>query len=263
MEAPERHDAMRHRKIARLVWALLSSFVVESLVFGLAALPAVLFWEWHFDWRITPDWLRILILSMSFIPAYVLFAISLMVFSATAMRLTGWRTRDRLDEPIFAMGWPALDWMRYMVSIHLVKIFAGSVFRTTPVWTAYVRWNGGRLGRRVFINSLGVTDHNLLEFGDDVVLGGDVHLSGHTIEGGRLKTGRVRFGDRVTVGVGAVVGIDVAAGDGCQIGALSLVPKHSTLEAGTTYAGIPVRAIRSSGSSEKESNQGGVARSSP
>ena len=130
------------------------------------------------------------------------------------------------------------------------------------MWTAYVRWNGGRLGRRVFINSLGVTDHNLLEFGDDVVLGGDVHLSGHTIEGGRLKTGRVRFGNRVTVGVGAVVGIDVSAGDGCQIGALSLVPKHSTLDEGTTYAGIPVRAIQSGGSSEKGSKQGGAVRSS-
>ena len=127
-----------------------------------------------------------------------------------------------------------------MISIQLVKIFAGSLFRATPVWTFYLRLNGAKLGRRVFINGLGVTDHNLLVFGDDVVIGGDAHLSGHTVEGGVVKTAGVRLGRRVTVGVGSVVGIGVEAGEGCQIGALSLVPKGATLDAGGTYVGIPI-----------------------
>lgn len=235
---------LRPAQLARLTWALISSFVVESIVFGLSVLPAVVFWEWHFEWLIAPSWLRIVILSMSFIPTYSLFAFSLMVLSAGSMKLTGWRTPVDVELPILGMDWPALDWMRYMFSIHLVKIFAGTLFRATPIWTSYVRWNGAHLGRRVFINSLGVTDHNLLEFGDDVVIGGDVHLSGHTIEAGNLKTGRVRFGRGVTVGVGSVVGIGVEAGDACQIGALSLVPKFSVLDAETVYAGIPVRPIK-------------------
>jgi carbonic anhydrase/acetyltransferase-like protein (isoleucine patch superfamily) len=40
--------------------------------------------------------------------------------------------------------------------------------------------------------------------------------------------------------VGAIVGIGVVAGKGCQVGALSLVPKHTTLEAGAVYAASPV-----------------------
>jgi hypothetical protein len=39
-----------------------------------------------------------------------------------------------------------------------------------------------------------VSDYNLLECGDDVVIGGGVHLSGHTVEAGIVKTARIRLG---------------------------------------------------------------------
>lgn len=225
----------------RVAWCLVSAFFVESVVFGLAVLPAVAFWEWHFRWALSPSWLRIVVLSMAFVPAYLVFAFSLIALSAASTRLLGWRTPEAAELPIRELSWPLLDWARYMISIQLVKIFAGALFLATPVWTFYMRLNGARLGRRVFVNSLGVTDHNLLEFGDDVVIGGDAHLSGHTVESGAVKTARVRLGRGVTIGVGAVVGIGVEAGDRCQVGALSFVPKHAKLEGDTTYVGAPAR----------------------
>ena len=84
-----------------------------------------------------------------------------------------------------------------------------------------------RIGSGVYINSLSISDHNMLEFGDGVVIGESVHLSGHTVEGGVVKTGRVRLGRGVTVGLGSMVGIGVEAGERCQIGALSVVPKNT------------------------------------
>lgn len=231
------------RATARLTWCLVSAFIVESVVFGVAVLPAVAFWNWHLGWDLHPPWLRVIVLSMAFIPAYLIFTLVLMVLSALTVRLLGWRTPERASLPIQELSWPLMDWARYTISIQLVKIFAGSLFRSTPVWTFYLRLNGAKLGRRVFINSLGVTDHNLLDFGDDVVIGGDAHISGHTVESGIVKTASVRLGQGVTVGVGSVVGIGVEAGIGCQIGALSLVPKGETLDAGGIYVGIPVRKL--------------------
>ena len=38
-------------------------------------------------------------------------------------------------------------------------------------------------------------------------------------------------------------GCAVDAGEKCVIGALSVVPKHSTLESGAVYAGAPVKRI--------------------
>lgn len=238
----------KHEKLGlgarlRLLWAVFSIFVVESLVFGLSVLPAALFWEWHLRWQVPHLWLHTLLLTMVFIPAYLLFSFFLMVLSALATRLTGWRAPIDAEMGIDELDWPLLNWARYTISIHLVRIFAGLVFRATPLWTMYMRWNGAQIGRRVFVNSLWVTDHNLIEFGDDVVIGSEVHLSGHTVEFGVVKTGRVRLGDNVMVGVSSIVSIGVEAGPGCQIGALSFLPKFSKLEAGQTYAGIPVRLI--------------------
>jgi non-ribosomal peptide synthetase-like protein len=136
-----------------------------------------------------------------------------------------------------------MRWVRYMVAAHLVRVLAGSVFRGSPIWTAYLRLNGAKIGRRVHVNSLFVSDHNLLEFGDGVVIGSEVHLSGHTVEGGVVKTARVRLGHEVTIGLGTVIDIGVTIGDGCQVGSLSLVPKRTILEPGGTYAGIPVRRL--------------------
>ena len=69
-----------------------------------------------------------------------------------------------------------------MAATHIVRVFAGVLFRGSPIWTD-LRLAGARLGRRVYINSLAMADYNLLEFGDDVVIGEDVHVSGHTVEG--------------------------------------------------------------------------------
>jgi acetyltransferase-like isoleucine patch superfamily enzyme len=95
----------------------------------------------------------------------------------------------------------------------------------------------------VFINTLSIADHNLLELGDDVVIGADVHISGHTVESGMVKTGRVRVGSNVTIGLGSAIDIDVEIGDGCQIGAFTLVPKHARLEPNSVYVGIPARKL--------------------
>ena len=86
-------------------------------------------------------------------------------------------------------------------------------------------------------------DHNLLELGDGVIIGDAVHISGHTIEHEVVKTGRVVLASDVMVGLDTVIRIGVVAATGCQIGALSFVPKDARLDAHATYAGVPVRQL--------------------
>lgn len=70
-------------------------------------------------------------------------------------------------------------------------------------------------------------------------------MSGHTVEAGVVKTASVRLGRDVTIGLGSVIDIGVTVGPHSQVGALSLVPKYTTLEADAVYAGIPVKRIDS------------------
>ncbi|MGZ8411315.1 MAG: hypothetical protein ACXW05_01145 [Gemmatirosa sp.] len=240
--------------MARVAWAVGSLFVVESLILGLAVLPAAAFWTWHLRWTVVPSWARVLVLAMAFVPTYLLFAAGVMVYSATVTRLLGWRTPAGVTTRVADLDWPLLNWGRYLATTHMVRLFAGAVFRSTPMWVAYLRLNGARVGRGVWVNSLALMDHSLLELGDGTVVGSDAHIAGHIVEGGMLTTARVRVGRDVTIGIGSVIGIDVEIGDGAQVGALSVVPKHARLEAGAVYAGAPVRLVRRSGHSHTASD---------
>ncbi|OFV91871.1 MAG: hypothetical protein A3H95_02855 [Acidobacteria bacterium RIFCSPLOWO2_02_FULL_64_15] len=222
---------------------MVTFFVVEALVCGAAALPVVLLWT-RVVMRIESSMARLAAAALAMAPSYILFALCLMPASALATRALGWKTPADASLPIARLDWPLLSWARALAAAHIVRLFSGTLFRASPIWTAYLRLNGARIGRRVYVNSLAVSDHNLLEFGDDVVIGADAHISGHTVEGGMLKTGTVRLGSNVTIGIGAIVDIGVTVPSGCQIGALSLVPKHVTLEAGGVYAGVPVHRLK-------------------
>ena len=238
------HAIRRIRVWGRVAWTVVTLCIVQGLVCGVSALPVVLFWSGLARWTTASSPLvRALLFSGSAIPSYILFALCLMVLSAFSTRLTGWRTVPGLQLRISDFDWPALNWSRYMVAIHLVRVLAGTVFRGSPLWTMYLRLNGARMGRRVYVNSLSVSDHNLLDFGDDVVIGADVHISGHTVEGGIVRTGTVRLGHDVTIGLGSVIEIDVEAGPHCQVGAMSLVPKHTKLKGGALYVGIPAKIV--------------------
>jgi len=231
-------------RTGRVAWTVTTIFTVESLVFGLSGLPAFLFWTWALSWA-TPPWplVRPLILAISLVPAYLVFATTLVVLSALSTGVFGWRTAPGAAWRLSDLDWGLLNWSRYMISTHVVRVLVGTFFRSSPLWTWYMKLNGAKIGRGVYINSLSISDHNMLEFGDGVVIGESVHLSGHTVEGGIVKTGRVRLGRGVTVGLGSMIGIGVDAGERCQIGALSVVPKNTKLEPGAIYAGVPARRL--------------------
>jgi acetyltransferase-like isoleucine patch superfamily enzyme len=241
--APAAQAAGRWARRLRVTWAVTSVLVTETILLGLAVLPAVSVWRWLASLTAIPDWAQVLAMAMAVVPAYLLFAFSLLLSSAFVTWAFRWRTRPGLEERLADMSWPVLDWGRYLVTIQVARLFAGAVFRSTPVWTMYLRLNGARIGRGGWINSLKLMDHNLLEFGPRVVIGSDASVSGHTIERGVLKTAPVRLGRDVTIGIGSVVGIGTTVGDGAQVGALSVVPKHAVLAPGATYAGAPVRRL--------------------
>ena len=216
--------------------------VVESAIVALSLIPVAMIWLYLASMPVAAV-AKVVAFTALAAPSYALFALTLMPVSAVVTRALGWRTPPDAEMRIADVGWPLLRWVRYMASIHLVRVAAGQLLRGTPVWTAYLRLCGARMGRRVYVNTLGLSDYNLLEFGDDVVIGSDVHIAGHTVEAGVVKTAVVRLGAGVTIGIGSIVEIGVSAGDRAQIGALSFVPKHTVLAPDVRYVGIPVRPI--------------------
>ncbi len=229
----------------RIAWTVVSLAAVQTVIFAISVAPVVFIWNRLLRLTSSNDALRWALVSAAIAPSYVLFAVTLMFVSPIAVRLAGWHTPPDIETRIADMEWPLLDWVRAGASIHLARLCAGSLFRGTPLWTMHLRLHGARLGRRVFVNSLSVSDYNLIDCGDDVVIGAGVHLSGHTVEGGVVKTARVRMGSDVTIGLEAIVEIGVEIGSHVQVGALSFVPKYTRLAANQIYAGVPAAPLES------------------
>jgi acetyltransferase-like isoleucine patch superfamily enzyme len=227
----------------RITWTLVSLVAVQTMVCAMSVAPVVLIWQWWPSLGGADRLGRSALISLAIVPSYVLFAVCLMIVSPLALRLLRWQTPADAEMRIADMDWTLLRWVRYGASIHLARTLAGSLFRGTPLWTFHLRLHGARLGRRVYVNSLSLNDYNLIECGDEVVIGAGVHLSGHTVEAGVVKTARVRVGRNVTIGLGSVIEIGVEVGANAQIGALSFVPKHLKLEGGHIYAGAPARRL--------------------
>jgi acetyltransferase-like isoleucine patch superfamily enzyme len=242
--SPMRPSGGRLARAWRVAWTIATIVVVQTIVCGLAALPVVAAWLLVAGSSAQHPVVHAILIAILIVPSYAVFALCLMFCSAAAMRLTGTYTPPNVEMRLTDLEWPLLRWVRYMVAIHVVRLLAGTLYRSSPIWTAYLRLSGARIGRGVYVNTLSISDHNLLELGDHVVIGAGVHISGHTVERGMLKTAPVRVGHHVTIGLGTVIDIGVEIGPGCQVGALSLVTKFTTLEAGGVYAGTPVRRLK-------------------
>ena len=226
----------------RVCWTMVSLIVVETLVIATALSPVVAAWFLLASLPLAPA-VRLVVFALTAGPLYSRVRPDVDAGLGDGDPVLGWRTPLHAEMRITDLEWPLLNWVRYVAVNQVVRVLAGQLLRGTPPWSAYLRLSGSRVGRGVYVNSLAVSDYDLLEFGDGVVIGADAHIAGHTVERGVVKTAPVRFGPRVTVGVGSIVDIGVTVGAGCQIGALSFVPKHATLEADAVYVGVPARRI--------------------
>lgn len=235
------------RMLLAMGWIL----AAESLIIAGAVLPALVGGSLLLHATDAPPAVRLALVALMLIPGVIVSGVLVLVLSALVCRVMGWRTPRDADLPIEPLEWPLLRWVCYAACTHVANVLVGSWLRASPIWAWYLRANGARIGRGVYVNSTNLSDHNLLELGDGVIIGSGVHLSGHTVEHGHVITGRVRIEDHAVVGIGSVVGIDVVIGARAQIGALSLVPKHARLAGGITYAGVPVRPLDVHSSREK------------
>ncbi|WP_062221632.1 Pls/PosA family non-ribosomal peptide synthetase [Aureimonas sp. D3] len=116
--------------------------------------------------------------------------------------------------------------------------------RGTPWLPAYLRLLGCRIGRRCYMDTTDITEHDLVEIGDDVALNDFAGLQTHLFEDRVMKVSGVKVGHRATIGSYAIVLYDAEIGEDAQLGDLSVVMKGETLPTGTSWEGSPARLAR-------------------
>ena len=221
----------------------LGLYLEASILFGLAAFPAIAFWRWVDQHLMAGGSFRILLLAIAAAAGYFIFGLALLFVLPAARWLTG-----AFGTPVGRFRYPSLlawRWASYNALTLMLRFTFINWLRLTPLLTLYHRLMGMRLGARVQINTAVVADQNLITIGDDTVIGGDVTLVAHAAERGYIVTAPIHIGARVTVGLMAVILPGCVIGDDAVIAAGSVLSKDAKVGPGEIWVGVPARRVGS------------------
>lgn len=230
------------RLMTPLQIALTLLLFAESIaILGAALFPAMALLGWA-DARLpSTGALRALGLALAVAAGWFVFGLALLVVIPIARWVTFALGTPVGRFPYFSLG--AWRWASYNALTLVLRFTFVNWIRVTPLLPIYHRLMGAKIGRRVQINTGVVADQNLVEIGDDSVIGGDVTLVCHSAERGHLVTAPVKIGRGVTIGLMAVVFPGCVIGDGAQISAGSVLSKGTKVGPGEIWAGVPARRV--------------------
>ena len=140
--------------------------------------------------------------------------------------------------------WSTFVWRNELVNAvheHLSNDWIAGILQGTPFLCWIFRALGARIGRRVYLETTDITEHDLVSIGDDVCVNADATLQTHLFEDRVMKMSTVDVGDRCTIGALALVLYDTRMEADSNLNSLSLLMKGETLPAGTRWEGIPAR----------------------
>jgi acetyltransferase-like isoleucine patch superfamily enzyme len=227
---------------ARTLW--IYSYITLALVLAMSAFPAVLMvasvWDaaWHTGWPDAATWF---VRTFAVALGYIIFGITMMILFPILAKILGWKTGEG-TVPI--RSFKVWNWYNYNGAILTFQTLFGKFTRANALYVVFLRAMGAKIGRNVIINSNCIYDHDILEIGDNTVIGGDAAIIGHVGEHGNLVRKKIIIGKNCTIGQYTTVFPGAVIGDNCHVGAMSLVPKDMQLYSNAVYGGVPARKIK-------------------
>jgi len=112
----------------------------------------------------------------------------------------------------------------------------------TPLMSLYLRLLGARIGRGVWVETLAVTEYEMIELADGVVVNRGACLMTHLFHDRLLRIGPTSMRAGSTLGPSSAVLPDTVVGAGTTVAAHSVVMRGEELPVGTRWHGAPVVA---------------------
>jgi non-ribosomal peptide synthetase-like protein len=167
----------------------------------------------------------------------------------------------RPREGRFALfSWPTVGWGLTGAVTNFANVMFLIHFKGTPLLNLWYRALGAKVGARVSINTTRLFDWNLITLGDDVVLGGDCVIMGHSLEGGTMTMRPIVIKNGATIGGEAKVMPGCVVGERSVLGASSLLTKQTEIPDHQMWGGVPATFLRDrTAKGDKKSEPGPTA----
>lgn len=222
----------------------LFAYLLGALLFGLALLPA--YWLVSTAWRLTETaipFTQALARCLALGAGWFAFGLSLLITIVIFRNLFRIKNRE-LSGEFRGLPLPLLRVALYNFLVNLAQQTFLPFVRGTPLINLFYRGMGAKVGRNTLITTVRLMDCDLIEIGDNCVIGGGVAISAHTGEMGQGVLKKVKIGDRVTIGADSIVLPGTIIEDHVMLAANSATRKDQLLESGALYGGVPAQKIR-------------------
>jgi non-ribosomal peptide synthetase-like protein len=131
-------------------------------------------------------------------------------------------------------------YFRFWAIMTLMRTSPVAAFIGTPLYSAYLRLMGARIGRNVILSCrCPPVCTDLVTIGDNTIIRNDTILLGYRAQSNFIHMGPVAIGSNAFVGAASVLDIDTAMGDNTQLGHASSLQSGQRVPDGKRYHGSP------------------------
>ena len=131
-------------------------------------------------------------------------------------------------------------YFRFWAVKTLMRTSPATAFIGTPLYNAYLRLMGARIGRNAILRcQFAPVCTDLLTIGDNTIVSNETSLLGYRAQSNFIHMGPVTIGSNAFVGEGSVLDIDTAMGDNTQLGHASSLQSGQRVPDGKRYHGSP------------------------
>lgn len=137
----------------------------------------------------------------------------------------------------------AIKWYIHNGATYILRYTFLELITPSPISNVFYTLMGMNLKKGAILNTTHISDPSLIEIGENTTIGGSAVLIGHYGQSGFLVLAKTTIGNRVTVGLRAIIMGGVTIGDNAKILANSVVLPRTTIPPGETWGGVPARKI--------------------
>ena len=216
--------------------------LLVGLLLGLAFWPSFLLlrWTWlSLGGSIGSAWGALLFcLALGF--SFVLFGNALLILIVLLRALLRLKNHEQRGQ---VFSFQAIGHALYSLLLSIASLYYLPVLRNTYFNIWFYRAMGAKIGKGCLISTHRIWDCDLVEIGDNCLIGSNSSISAHYAVGPRGRLRKVRIGNNVTVGPNTSVMAGVTIDDNVTVGANSLVAVGMHLKSGGLYLGVPVERV--------------------
>ena len=173
----------------------------------------------------------------------VMFAAGLV--AALVTTLAKWLLVGRFKEGQHPL-WSSFVWRNELFDVFYEELgvpWFGAAFLGTPIFNAWVRTLGGKIGKGVWLESYWLPETDLVCLEDGATVNRGCVLQTHLFHDRLLRISSVHLGRGATLGPRSFVLPGASIGAGARIGPGSLVMRGESVPGGTRWAGNPITAV--------------------